>query len=390
MSSAAAPKGYHGMMELGGAVFTLGMDASPFNTELAKAETRSIQGAAKIQKALNTATKVDTRNLLYLSQGIEDLQYGLSAVVNNIPQLVMGMGMGAGAAGAISIAAVAVNQLVKHWDELSQAWGNDKALPKIREGIEGLTRSLKEINSELETLKTKSETENTFLGFKTGFGALSIKEQLRLQNLQGLQKDANAQLQAERDVKEMGPEHTKERKELGALVREVVSELNRGSEGVIEDLVKSGMTKKAAEQLLSEASRGSALDYQALLKNSPEFAKRAQTKQAEAVEKGEEKLRDLAAEDARRVDAEHKRQRIQAIEDKRELLEEQRDKEREKLNNAPKGRTFSSGQEYLQAIQQSAYDMIPKQSLETLKSIDGQIKELTKAIKKERRATFSA
>ena len=52
-------------------------------------------------------------SVLFVSQAIEDLQYGFSAIVNNIPMIAMSMGAGAGVAGAASLAAVAVNQLSK-------------------------------------------------------------------------------------------------------------------------------------------------------------------------------------------------------------------------------------------------------------------------------------
>jgi hypothetical protein len=49
--------------------------------------------------------------LLQLSQTVDDLQYGIRGVVNNIPGLVQGFGMGAGVAGAAQLAFIAVNQL---------------------------------------------------------------------------------------------------------------------------------------------------------------------------------------------------------------------------------------------------------------------------------------
>lgn len=45
--------------------------------------------------------------VLAFSQAVEDAQYGIRGVLNNIPQMVMGFGGGAGIAGAISLAAVA-------------------------------------------------------------------------------------------------------------------------------------------------------------------------------------------------------------------------------------------------------------------------------------------
>jgi cell division protein FtsB len=39
-------------------------------------------------------------SVLFVSQAVEDLQYGFSAIVNNIPMIAMSLGAGAGVAGA--------------------------------------------------------------------------------------------------------------------------------------------------------------------------------------------------------------------------------------------------------------------------------------------------
>lgn len=43
---------------------------------------------------------------LAFSQAVEDAQYGIRGVLNNIPQMILGFGLGAGLAGALSLAAV--------------------------------------------------------------------------------------------------------------------------------------------------------------------------------------------------------------------------------------------------------------------------------------------
>lgn len=66
--------------------------------------------------------------LLQLSQTVDDLQYGIRGVVNNIPGLVQGFGISAGIAGGAQLAFIAVNQLtdkltdyIKKQQEASQA-----------------------------------------------------------------------------------------------------------------------------------------------------------------------------------------------------------------------------------------------------------------------------
>ncbi len=73
---------------------------------------------ASAMKQTQTATGNAAMSLLFLSQAIEDAQYGFGAVLNNIPLIIMGMGYSAGVAGAVSIAGVAVNVLTKNLDLL--------------------------------------------------------------------------------------------------------------------------------------------------------------------------------------------------------------------------------------------------------------------------------
>lgn len=70
--------------------------------------------------------------VLAFSQALEDSQYGIRGVLNNIPQMVMNFGGGAGLAGAISMAAVAGVVLYPVLARLYGAADND-VLKKARE-----------------------------------------------------------------------------------------------------------------------------------------------------------------------------------------------------------------------------------------------------------------
>lgn len=64
--------------------------------------------------------------LMQLGSIVDDAQYGFQGVVNNIGPLVMGLSGGnMGMAAAAQIAAVAVAQLVRHWDDLKSAMGTN-------------------------------------------------------------------------------------------------------------------------------------------------------------------------------------------------------------------------------------------------------------------------
>ncbi len=104
--------------------------------------------------ALQGASAMTGRGLLQLGYAVDDLAYGFSAIVNNIPQIAMGFGAGAGVAGAIAIAAVAVNQLIKHWGDLSDIassyWsgGSIEQLHKLREAAEEAAKGFKKLQEE--------------------------------------------------------------------------------------------------------------------------------------------------------------------------------------------------------------------------------------------------
>ncbi len=120
---------------------------------------KAIQTANAQLKEIPQTASAAGRGLGQLSYALDDLQYGFGAIVNNIPQIALAMGAGAGLAGAVGIAAVAINQLVKHWGELTDmmqaAWAGSSLdqLTKLREKAEAATAAFEK----LEKTRPKSE-----------------------------------------------------------------------------------------------------------------------------------------------------------------------------------------------------------------------------------------
>lgn len=82
------------------------------------------KGLTKVSQAANKSAKSKFnagRATLELSRGLEDLQFGVIGVLNNIPPLLGALGAGAGLAGIISIVAVAGTQLVRRFGEMKAA-----------------------------------------------------------------------------------------------------------------------------------------------------------------------------------------------------------------------------------------------------------------------------
>ncbi len=80
------------------------------------------------------------RGLGQLAYAIDDVQYGFNAIVNNIPQIVLGLGYGMGVAGAAGIAAVAINQLSKHWNDFFGSPEMADAAEKLEKAAEGFKK----------------------------------------------------------------------------------------------------------------------------------------------------------------------------------------------------------------------------------------------------------
>lgn len=89
--------------------------------------TTATTAAATAQKAMQSGTQAGTdkmmawtRTVYFAAQGLEDLQYGFNAVVNNIPMVAMSVAQGLGAtssaamawAGGISLIAVGINSVL--------------------------------------------------------------------------------------------------------------------------------------------------------------------------------------------------------------------------------------------------------------------------------------
>lgn len=89
------------------------------------------------------ATDRGAMGFLALTQAVEDAQYGMQGVINNIPQMVMGFGGTTGLAGTLSLAAVGGYAAYKAMYRLA-------ADPKITDWADRQAAGQKAYNSELE------------------------------------------------------------------------------------------------------------------------------------------------------------------------------------------------------------------------------------------------
>jgi hypothetical protein len=100
------------------------------------------------------------QGMMQLAYIADDVRYGFSAIVNNLPGLVQGLGLGAGVAGAAGIAGVAFSILITHWGEmtslLQSAW-TGKPVSEL-EALRKAAEETAEAFDKLTQAKTKAES----------------------------------------------------------------------------------------------------------------------------------------------------------------------------------------------------------------------------------------
>jgi hypothetical protein len=182
-----------------------------------------------IQAAGAAAGGGGARGLLLLSQGIEDAQYGISAIINNVPGVLMAFGAGAGLAGAASIALVGISQLTKGMQGLQDVMIGTAMVDPLA-GLEKLAKS----------------------------GPLTTAEQERLDDLKNREKTAAA-IRAKESEREKGQQKAFDEATKGIsgkdLARGVTAALR--AEGVAAKVTPEEQKLLAASKTISKYQKGS-------------------------------------------------------------------------------------------------------------------------------------
>lgn len=140
--------------------------------------------------------KSGAMGFLAFSQAVEDSQYGVKGILNNIPQMVMGFGGSMGLAGAISLAAVAGVALYEAFDKLSGGPLQRQLDAGAKAYRESWKDSLKEIDKEI----ADREREKRFQ-FKREKDTQSIKSDLDPETVMNGFRERKLELMArERDL----------------------------------------------------------------------------------------------------------------------------------------------------------------------------------------------
>lgn len=168
--------------------------------ELVTTMVKADQGVGKLSGSLSSArggVRDMGRATLEGARALEDLQYGIGGIVNNVPGLVMAVGGTMGMAGLFNVLLVGANQLVKHWDDVERAFSNTYALPEAADKTRILSKELDTARQRMEELE---KAGHGTAGQIEEYNKLTA-ETVRLEKAITTEKEKQARIKAVQEVK---------------------------------------------------------------------------------------------------------------------------------------------------------------------------------------------
>lgn len=178
---------------------------------------QKIDSLNKSTEQLDKDSQQATRSVKNMGQGMlqvayfmDDVQYGIKGILNNIPGLVMGFGGGAGLAGAISIATLAGAKLYdwmgktedKSADLAKKMKEHSKEIAEAsRQAIRASYQALQEFNQQERTKTVNEEYQNYVKGITREFEYQTeeLEKQIRLRREEAARQKGIDTRQAELD-----------------------------------------------------------------------------------------------------------------------------------------------------------------------------------------------
>ena len=217
---------------------TLGVDSV---RQASKAMRELAENVDKTGEAATTATgRGSGQGILQLAFAIDDLQYGIRGIVNNIPVLAQSLGLGAGLAGVAGIAAVAVNQLVAAHPEWFE-W-SEKVKTKLGELTDAIKAEEGAIKRQKEAVDKLAESNSTRI--EDIQKLKSMTEDLKAAEDQ-LDKDRKNRKAAEDAAKNQGVAADEELAFQKDIAKQIFTDT--GTEKDLYDKIASEISKKTPE-----------------------------------------------------------------------------------------------------------------------------------------------
>jgi hypothetical protein len=227
-------------------------------TRAQKVMARTLEELNQKKATFGKLSRENQLRILEFGRATQDFaQGGLMGVINNIERLVGGGGVAAGLLTVLGTAILVGQPIWKEWFKTLEE-GKQK-IPDLGTSIEGLTEKIKKNKDAIEDLK-KQES----------LGAIEMD---RYKKLVQETKDAEAELEAQRQMKALKARGTKADRARGAAFTEALAEYG-GPEKLFEEMNRSfngGLDPKRAREMILDATGGKKGDVANILVNAPGF-----------------------------------------------------------------------------------------------------------------------
>lgn len=235
--------------------------------------------------AQKAAGNSKAQGLLLLGQALEDAQYGIRGVLNNIPGLVMSFGLGAGAAGALQIALVAISQvmnLLQSEADEGLDWSKMTPSEELEARIRAVTEQLREQAAALDDL---SKARNRSIQADKSWLAHQ-EEMARLTKANEDPKKVNELFNEREKLRESEVKAAEESAQAYSDQAQMADEAAKAQEQKVEDLKKlPGLQQQEADQAKKvEEARSALATAEAGARGMLQPAVRSQMQQAIAEE----------------------------------------------------------------------------------------------------------
>ncbi|MBB5033174.1 coiled-coil domain-containing protein [Prosthecobacter vanneervenii] len=193
----------------------------------------AVESTQAMGKAFDGAKRSIGDTALVAAQFVDDAQYGLRGIMNNIPQLALAFGMGSGLAGSISIAAVALNLL---WEKFGQAKEAKAETEKVTSSVKDLEDALKRSSEAADKAFQKDLSQYVAEVEKAATSWRNIKSEIsaivdRQKELRDIQNQiANSQLELERQAALANAKDADQKKAINSQYDARKAALNSGNE----------------------------------------------------------------------------------------------------------------------------------------------------------------
>jgi hypothetical protein len=217
-------------------------------TAAAPAAGAAIQRAAAATQTLNVGMAGIGRGaasgsyrLLQLGNTLDDLQYvgeqGLRPILNNIMQI----------SPVAGIALIAIDQIYRHWDDLTGLFGDDSGFRRAFESIGSLKEHVAALHAEIEKRPRVGTVEA----------------------LEGAEDELRKRRKDEESAKRMEKHETPEQKDAKERIEDVVSEFGGSLDEMARKLGRANFKREGAAASLDEADQATYASSRAKLAEAP-------------------------------------------------------------------------------------------------------------------------